>query len=224
MGEMHKVTQLQPKTILGGAILQVKKEKENEFLEKYSNERTHTGEWGIFDYTFAIISDDGILERYAMYYENKIIDFKKPGIYIRIQGQGKFGLSGPRYVDFMNNLSFYLEDVLFCVYYFDNIDQYEIKNGILNFQDKGKFDYFEDYLLLNYTSSPEIIAGYYAEEIHEFQLRYEELIKMGDDPKERYDTEDYEELLDKFNNYKNFLPSNEADDCISWLKKQIASY
>lgn len=48
MGELHNVEQLKPKVITGGAILQVKKEKEEEFLEKYSNERTHTGEWGIF--------------------------------------------------------------------------------------------------------------------------------------------------------------------------------
>jgi len=224
MGELHGVNQLKSKIILGGAILQVKKEKEEEFLEKYSNEFTHTGNWGISENTSATISDDGIVERYAMYYEDKVIDFKTPGIYIRIQGQSKYGPSGNSYIDFMSNLSTYLEDALFCVDYYDSISQYEIKDGILNFQDKGKFDQFEDYLLQNYASSPEIIAGYYAEEVYEFQLRYEELIKMEDDPKERYDPEDYEELLDKFNNYKDFLAGNEANDCISWLKKQIASY
>jgi hypothetical protein len=222
MGEIYKVEQLKPKVILGGAILQVKKEREKEFLEKYSNEFTHTGKWGIFNNTFITISDDGIVDRCAMYYEDKVIDFKTPGIYIQIQGQSKSGPSGNHYVDFMSDLSFYLEDALFCVYYYDTIDQYEIKDGILNFQNKGEFDYFEDYLILNYTSSPEIMAGYYAEEVNEFKLRHEELIKMEDDPKERYDPEDYEELLDKFNNYKDFLPGNEAEDCVSWLKKQIA--
>jgi hypothetical protein len=224
MGNLHNVEQLKPKVITGGAILQVKKEKEEDFLEKYSNEFTHTGEWGIFNNTFAVISSDGIVERCAIYHEDKLIDFKTPGIYIQIQGQSKSGLGGNIYLDFMSNLSFYLEDALFCVYYIDNVDQYEIKEGVLNYQDKGKFDYFEDYLLSNYASSPEIIAGYYAEEVYEFQLRNEELIRMDDDPKERYDPEDYEELLDKLNNYKDFLPTDEAEECVSWLKEQIASY
>ncbi|KQT23806.1 hypothetical protein ASG22_07190 [Chryseobacterium sp. Leaf405] len=224
MGELHGVTQLKPRVILGGAILQVKKEKEKEFLEKYADERIHTSEWGIFNNTFAVISDDGILERCAMYYEDKIINFKKPGIYIQIQGQSKSGPGGNDYIDFMSNLSIYLEDALFCVYYFDNIDEYEIKEGVLNYQYKGKFHYFEDYLLSDYASSPKIIADYYAEEIYEFQLRYEELIRMEDDPKERYDSEDYEELLDKLNNYKDFLPVDKAEECVSWLKEQVASY
>ncbi|WP_288457060.1 hypothetical protein [uncultured Chryseobacterium sp.] len=224
MGNLHNVEQLKPKVITGGAILQVKKEKEEDFLEKYSNEFTHTGEWGIFNNTFAVISSDGIVERCAIYHEDKLIDFKTPGIYIQIQGQSKSGLGGNIYLDFMSNLSFYLEDALFCVYYIDNVDQYEIKEGVLNYQDKGKFDYFEDYLLSNYASSPEIIADYYAEEVYEFQLHYEELIRMDDDPKERYDPEDYEELLEKLNHYKDFLLVDKAEECVSWLKEQIASY
>lgn len=47
-----------------------------------------------FDNTFGVISNDGIIERFAMYYEDKVIDFKTPGIYIRIQGQSKSGPSG----------------------------------------------------------------------------------------------------------------------------------
>ncbi|REC51363.1 MULTISPECIES: hypothetical protein [Chryseobacterium] len=224
MGNLYNVEQLKPKVITGGAILQVKKEKEEEFLEKYSNEFTYIGEWGIFNNTFAVISSDGIVERCAIYHEDKIIDFKTPGIYIQIQGQSKSGLGGHIYLDFMTNLSFYLEDALFCVYYIDNVDQYEIKEGVLNYQDKGKFDYFEDYLLSNYASSPEIIADYYAEEVYEFQLRYEERTRMEDDPKEGYDPEDYEELLEKLNHYKDFLPRDKAEECVSWLKQQIASY
>lgn len=224
MGELHGVKLLKPKIILGGAILKIKKEKEENFLKKYSNEFTHTGEWGIFDNTFVVISNDGNVERCAMYYEYKVIDFKTPGIYIQIQGQSKSGPSRYDYVDFMSNLSPYLEDALFCVHYYDSIDQYEIKNGVLHFQNKGIFDYFEDYLLLNYTSSPEIIAGYYVEEINEMKLGHEEMIKMDEDPKEMYDYEDYEELLDKFNNYKDFLPSSESEDAVFWLKEKLANY
>ncbi|WP_165796725.1 MULTISPECIES: hypothetical protein [unclassified Chryseobacterium] len=52
----------------------------------------------------------------------------------------------------------------------------------------------------------------------------EDMIKMNSDPKEIYDPEDYEELLEKLNNYKDFLPTDEAEECVSWLKEQIASY
>lgn len=224
MGELHGVTQLKPKIILGGAILQVKKEKEKEFLDKYSNEFTHTGNWGISENTFAIISDDGIVERYAMYYEDKVIDFKRPGIYIQIQGQSKHGPNGYNYIDFMSNLSFYLEDALFCVHYYDIIDQYVIKDGILNFQEKDKFDYFDDYLILNYASSPEIIACYYAEEINETKLRHEEMIKIDSDPKEMYDQEDYEDLLNKINNYKEYISIEKFTKLEYWLKDQINYY
>ncbi|MCX8526286.1 hypothetical protein OF897_20420 [Chryseobacterium formosus] len=224
MGELHGVNQLKPKIILGGAILQVKKEKEKEFLDKYSNEFTYIGNWGISENTFATISDDGIVERYAMYYEDKVIDFKRPGIYIQIQGQSKYGPKGNSYIDFISNVAVYLEDALFCVDYYDTVDQYEIIDGILTYQNKGKFDYFDEYLILNYASSPEIIACYYAEEINETKLRHEEMIKIDSDPKEMYDQEDYEDLLNKINNYKEYISIEKFTKLEDWLKVQINYY
>lgn len=224
MGELHGVTQLKPRVIIGGAILKVKKEKEQEFLEKYSNEQTHIGEWGIFNQTYVKISENGFVERRALYYEQKIIDFKISGIYIQIEGLSKHGPDSYNYVDFMNNLSYFLENALFYVDYFDSIDRYEIIDGILQFQKRDEINNFEDYFILNYNSSPQTIARYYAEKVDEIKRSNEDIIKMNSDPKEIYDPEDYEELLDKLNNYKDFLPTDEAEECVSWLKEQIASY
>lgn len=130
MGDLHSVTQLKPRIILGGAILKIKKEKEEAFLEKHPIGVTSLGEMGIFDHTSMTISNDGIVERYAMYYDQKVIDFKTPGIYVQVRGQSKYGPDRYDYVGFMSNLSTYLEDALFCVHYCDDIDQYEIKNGV----------------------------------------------------------------------------------------------
>lgn len=218
MGDLHGVTQLKPRIILGGAILKIKKEKEEAFLEKYPVGVTSLGEMGIFDHTFMTISNDGIVERYAMYYDQKVIDFKTPGIYVQVRGQSKHGPNRYNYVDFMSNLSAYLEDALFCVDYCDNIDKYEIKDGVLYFKDKGEFDEFDDYLILDYASSPEIIADFYIERINELILFSNDLIE-NENLNDYYDQEDYEDLLNKIRNYKDYIEKfKELED---WLKIQI---
>lgn len=224
MGDLHGVKQLKPRIILGGAILKIKKEKEETFLEKYPVGVTSLGELGIFDHTFMTISDDGIVERYAMYYEDKVIDFKTPGIYVQVRGQSKHGPNRYDYVDFMSNLSPYLEDVLFYVHYCDDIDQYEIKDGVLYFKDKGKFDEFDDYLILDHASSPEIIADFYIEKINELLLFHNELIENGENPNAYYDQEDYEDLLNKINNYKDYISIEKFKELEDWLKIQINYY
>lgn len=224
MGDLHGVTQLKPRIILGGAILKIKKEKEEKFLEKYPIGVTSLGELGIFDHTFMTISDDGIVERYAMYHDHKVIDFKTPGIYVQVRGQSKHGPNRYDYVDFMSNLSAYLEDVLFCVHYCDDIDQYEIKNGVLYFKDKGKFYEFDDYLIVDYASSPEIIADFYIERINELILFNNDLIENGEHLNDYYDQEDYEDLLNKIRKYNDYISIEKFKELEDWLKTQINNY
>lgn len=223
MGDLHGVTQLKPRIILGGAILKIKKEQEEAFLEKYPIGVTSLGEMGIFDHTFMTISDNGIVERYAMYYDHKVIDFKNPGIYIQVRGQSKHGPNRYDYIGFMSNLSTYLEDALFYVHYCDDIDQYEIKDGVLYFKDKGKFYEFDDYLIVDYDSSPEIIADFYTEKTNELILFNNELME-NENINDYYDQEDFEDLLNKIRNHKEYISIEKFKELEDWLKIQIDYY
>lgn len=229
MGTLHEVYQLKPKVINCGAILRVRREKETAFLEKYTDPQidyTNDGH-GIFSNTFVINAPDGKVRRYALYATERIIDFKEPGIYISIQDSSKNGF-GSDFDVLINEMAAYLEDSLFYVIWDFIIDRYEITNGTLyhkNTRDFSVWNYnFGKYLKANYTDAEPIIGDYYADQTYEMLVRHNEMIEDGENPKDLYDVDEYEELLDSLSNYKNTITIEEFNVLKDWLKVQIADY
>lgn len=129
---------------------------------------------------------------------------------------------------FLNDIAPYLEDNLFYVTWDNRINRYEITAGTLSFKrttdfDRWKYD-FGEYLIQNYTTSKQIIANFYADQTYEMILRHKEMIDEGENPKELYDMEDYEELLHKISNYKNDMVASEFKALEDWLTAQIDTY
>jgi hypothetical protein len=228
MGTLHKVYQLKPKVIISGAILRIKKDQENLFSEKYNVDKNlYNKRQGIFSNTGVTNSTDGKIERYAIYANEKIIDFEKSGLYISIQDGSKYGFEKD-FNEFLSEMSPYLEDALFYVFWDTIIYRYEIINGKLYFESTENFanwNYsFEEYILANYFSSQQIIADFYIEETDEMILRYTERIKYDDDPKEFYEVEEYEDMLTKINHYKEYISIERFTELEYWLKTQIDNY
>lgn len=228
MGTLNEVYQLKPKVINSGAILPVRKDKEHLFQEKYIGSRTgYSDGYGIFSNTFVTKSDDGKIRRYAIYANERIIDFGKPGLYVAIQDGSKHGF-GRDFNEFLNNIAPYLEDALFYIIWDAEISRYEITDGKLYFRSSDDFNRwnfsFEEYLIAEYSDNRQIIADFHVDITHEMIARHNERIKFSEDPKEFYDPEEYEDLLHKINSYKNDISANEFKKLETWLKDQIDSY
>ncbi len=228
MGTLHEVYQLKPRVINPGAILKVCKDKENLFLEKHPiNKNIYNKSQGFSSDTFITNSNDGKVERVAMYATERIIDFEEPGIYISIQDGSKYGFVN--FENFLTDLTPYLDDALFYVIWDFIISRYEIKNRKLYFkstEDFALWDYnFEKYVLANYASSKQLIAEFYIEKTNEMILRHVEMIKNGENPKEWYhEMEDYEDLLNKLYHYKERIPTVKFQELEDWLKVQMETY
>ncbi|SDJ57204.1 hypothetical protein [Chryseobacterium jejuense] len=230
MGNLHHVYQLKPKIIYGGAILQVRKDKEIIFSGKFTviNEVQDINNiLYIFENTFIINSQDGKVIKFEWYENDRIIDFGKAGIYISIQGSTKYGFDRD-FNDFLSDISPYLEDTLFYVTRDETISRYEIINGTLHYRsthDFGRWNYFiEEYVVANYSSSKQLIADLHVEETNEMIVRHKERTEYEENPNEYYDPEDYEDLLNKINNYKEYISVEKFTKLEDWLKIQINYY
>jgi len=227
MGTLHSVYQLQSRVLNSGAILRVRKDKESLFSEKYTiiNQANDDGTFGIFSNTFIINARDGKVRRYSVYAAERIIDCKEPGIYVCIQSGSKYGFDD-NFNAFLKEMAPYLEDSLYYVIWDDEISRYEITDGEFYFKSTTDFDRwnynFEAYLLANYSDSKQLMADYYVEEADEMILRHNEMIKVGDDPKELYyEIEDYEDLFHKISNYQSYIETGKFTQLTNWLHAQI---
>lgn len=227
MGTLHQVYQLKPKVLTYGAILRVLKDQENLFLEKYMINKNlyHKGQ-DIFPNIFITNSNNRKVRRYALYATERIIDFEESGIYVSIQDGSKSGFYD--FEKYVNEMSPYLENALFYVIWDSIITRYEIKDRKLYCETTQNFDRwnykFCEYITANYTSQKQLITDFYVEEINELILFHNELIGYGDNPNDYYDPEDYEDLLNKINNYKEYISLEKFTELENWLKIQIDYY
>lgn len=225
MGTLHEVYQLKPRVIANGAVLIVKKDMEKSFLEKFStNRQKGEDEWAVFSNTFVKKSNDGKVERYALYVSDRLIDFKNPGVYLTIQSYSKYGYNND-FIEGVKNISPYLENTLFYVIWDHLISRFEIENGVFNLQEAKNFnewDYrFDTYLVSNYSKFPQFIADFHVDEIVEMKLSYDEALKEGGDLGILYETEEYEESLNRIRAYKKYIPIEIMKDLDNWLKERI---
>lgn len=224
MGNLHEVYQLKPIALSASAILKIKKSFEDSFLKSFNLKNTDIMETGIFSDTFLYISNDGKVERLAIYSTDRIIDFKEPGIYLSIQSNCKWGLSDP-FIKGIESVAPFIEDTLFFVIYDERISRFEILNGKLNIEetnDFDKWDYrFDKYIVSNFSDSPQMIADYYIDQVIELKLSLENLIANDDDPGIYYEVEEYEDLLNKIVRYSEYISTDEFNSIKDWLNEKI---
>lgn len=224
MGTLNEVYQLKPIALSASAILKIKKSFEDSFLESFNLKNADIKERGIFSDTFLYISDDGKVERLAIYSTDRIIDFRKPGIYLSIQSDAKWGFNDP-FIKGIESAAPFIEDTLFFVIYDESISRFEILNGKLQIEvtnDFDKWDYrFDKYILSNFSDSPQMIADYYTDQVIELKLSLEDMIANDDDPGIYYEVEEYEDLLNKIVEYSEYIPTDELNTIKDWLKEKI---
>ncbi|RZJ69027.1 MAG: hypothetical protein EOO45_14025 [Flavobacterium sp.] len=225
MGTLHDVYQLKPNALSSSAILKIRKNCEDAFLKCINLGERVAKETGIFSDTFLYISDDGKVERLAVYLPERIIDFKEPGIYLSIQSNVKWGFNDG-FVKGIESAAPFMEDSLFFIIYDTKIDIFEIVNGKLHIEvrdDLDKWDYsFENYMLANYADSPQIFADYYMDKVTELSLSLEDMSANDADPGTYFELEEYEELLDKIVGFSEYIPDNELKVIKEWFKEKIA--
>ena len=224
MGTLHEVYQLKPKALSCSAILKIRKNCEDAFLKSFKLSNT-VKEKGIFSDTFMYISDDGKVERLAIYSPERKIDFKEPGIYLSIQSDGKRGFNS-EFEGGIHSAAPFLEDSLFFVIYDTQITQYEIISGELKAEvsnNLDKWDYsFDKYILSNYLDSPQIIADYYIDKAAELKIYLEDMIANNSNPGDYYEVEEYEELLDTIIRFGEYVSEKELGNIKEWFKEKIA--
>ena len=224
MGTLNEVYQLKPLALSASAILKIKTNCEDSFLDFFNLRHVLTKEKGIFSDTFLCISDDGKVKRLAIYSPDRIIDFKEPGIYLSIQSDGKWGFNDA-FVKGIESAAPFLEDALFFVIYDQRISRFEILNGKLHIEatnDFDKWDYtFDKYILSNYKDSPQMIADYYIDQVVELKLHLEDLVANDDDPGIYYELEEYEDLLGKIVRFSEYITPEELKNIKDWLKEKI---
>lgn len=224
MGTLNEVYQLKPIALSASAILKVKKNCEDSFLKHFDLKNTVTKEKGLFSDTFVSISDNGKVERIAIYSPERTIDFKEPGIYLSIQSDGKWGFND-EFVEGVESAAPFLEDTLFFVIYDERITRFEVLNGQLRIEVTNNFDQwehqFDNYLRSNYSDSPQLIADYCVDEVIELRLFLEDLEANDNDPGIYYELEDYEELLSKISRYREYIPTEEFKELEDWLNEKI---
>lgn len=224
MGTLHEVYQLKPKALSSSAILKIRKNCEDAFMKSFKLSNT-VKEKGIFSDTFMSISDDGKVQRLAIYSPERKIDFKQPGIYLSIQSDGKWGFNS-EFEEGIESVAPFLKDSLFFVIYDTQITRYEIISGKLNIDvrnDLDKWDYsFNKYILANYGDSPQILADYYLDKAAELKVYLEDMIANDSDPGDYYEVEEYEELLDTIIKFSEYIPEKELVSIKEWFKEKIA--
>jgi hypothetical protein len=225
MGTLNEVYQLKPVTLAASAILKVKKKCENSFLHYFNIENSETKAKPIFSDTLVSITNDGKVERLAIYSPERIIKFKEAGIYLSIQSDGKWGFNDA-FIEGIERSAPYLEDSLFFVIYDKQISRFEILDGQLNVQvtnDFDKWDFkFDKYILAHYQDAPQIIADYYIDQASEMKLFLEDLVANNDDPGSYYELEEYEDLLNKILQYSKYIPTKELKNFKDWFQEKIA--
>lgn len=224
----YNVYQLKPKVLSEAAILFVKKEMQNVFLKKNAtNKSKDSEEWELFLNTFAKVSSNGTVKRYSTYLRDRVIDFKIPGIYISIQSRSKYNLN-PDFKTKIKDLAPYLEDTLFFVTSSQVIHRFEIKNGVLNFQETNDYDKwgydFMGYLVSNYKVHPQTIANFYLDSIIEMKLQFDYLVPHNGDPGEWYIVQEFEDLLNKIEQYQKYVPFEDFKRAKNWLTQRIINY
>lgn len=224
MGTLNEVYQLKPIALSASAILKIKKSFEDSFLKSFNLKNTDIMETGIFSDTFLYISDDGKVERLAIYSPERIIDFKEPGIYLSIRSDGKWGFTNA-FIKGIENAAPFIEDTLFFVIYDERISRFEILNGKLHIEVTNDFDKwgyrFDNYVLSNFSDSPQMIADYYIDTVIELKLFFEYLIANDNDPGTYYEVEEYEDLLNKIVTYSEYISTDEFNTIKDWLNEKI---
>ncbi|GAA3629528.1 hypothetical protein [Flavivirga jejuensis] len=224
MGSLNEVYQLKPITLSASAVLKVKKNCEESFLKRFDLEEIGSEVKGFFSDTFVYKSDDGKVERMAIYSAERLLDLQEPGIYLSIQSDGKWGFNDA-FIKGIERTSPYLEDTLFFVIYDTRISRFNITNGKLHIKETTDFDQwdhaFDKYVLYHYKESPQLIADYYKDEVIEMRLFLEELVDNDDDPRSYYELEEYEELLNKIIRFGKYIPMEELKIMKDWLQEQI---
>lgn len=225
MGTLNEVYQLRPIVLCASAILKIKKDSEDSFLKSLNLINPFPKEKGIFSDTFLYVSDDGKVNRLAIYSPERIIDFKEPGIYLSIQSDGKWGFND-EFINGIESAAPFLEDTLFFIIYDKQISRFEILNGKLHLEvthDFYKWDYaFDKYIISNYNDFPQMIANYYIDVVIELKLFLEDLAANGEDPGIYYESEEYEDLLVKISRFSEFISTEELQNITNWLKEKIA--
>lgn len=224
MGTLNEVYQLKPIALSASAILKVKKNCEDSFMKQFDFREFGEEVKGLFSDMFVCKSNDGNVERLAIYSPNRTINFKESGIYLSIQSNGKWGFCDA-FEKGIEDIAPFLEDSLFFIIYDVRISRYEVLSGKLRIEvtnDFDKWDYrFDQYVLSNYQESPQVIADFYVDQIVEMKLHYDEMIKDDEDPGRCYEEEEYEELLIKIRACKKNIPNQEMKNLENWLEERI---
>lgn len=224
MGTLNEVYQLKPITLSASAVLKVKKNCEESFLKQFNLGEIGPVIKGLFSDTFVCKSDDGKVERIAIYSPERILDLEEPGIYLSIQSDGKWGFNDA-FIEGVERATPYLEDSLFFVIYDTRISRFTITNGKLHIEVTTDFDQydhaFNKYILFHYENSPQLIADYYKDEVIELKMFLEELADNDNDPRSYYELEEYEELLNKVISYSTYIPTKDLKQMKDWIEEQI---
>ncbi len=232
MGTLRGVYQLKPQAIYGAAFLRIRSDQEEAFTEKYLLEeiKKQDGYYYLFENVVAQVSEYGKVLKFGMYQEDRIIDLKKPGIYLLLQSKNKRGFDSD-FNELLSEWAPYLEDQLFYVL-FDTADKwiarYEIKNGELHFRqtdEMEQWDYdFSVYLEANYASDKQLLADFFTDKMMDLKTEAEEMLKFEDNLDDYYELEEYEEFLEKLERYTATNQNEYAPEMIAWLKDKITNY
>jgi len=232
MGALRGVYQLKPQAIEGAAFLRIRSDQEEAFTEKYLLEefKKQDGFYYLFENVVAQSSENGKLLKFGMIQEDRIIDLKKPGIYLLLQSMNKRGFDFD-FNEMLNEWAPYLEDQLFYVL-FDTGDKwiarFEITNGKLHFRETdemAKWNYdFSVYLEANYASDKQLLADFFTDKMLDLKTQLDDMILHDNDPDEYYELEEYEEFLEKLEQYTATNQNEYAPEMIAWLKDKITNY
>jgi len=232
MGALRGVYQLKPQAIYGAAFLRIRDDQEQAFTEKYLLEefKKQDGFYYLFENVVAQLSEDGKVLKFGMYQADRIIDLKKPGVYLLLQSMNKYGYDSD-FNELLIEWAPYLEDQLFYVL-FDTADEwiarFEIKKGELHFRqtkEMAQWNYdFSVYLAVNYASEKQLLADFFTDKTMDLKTEAEEMLKVEDNLDDYYEREEYEEFLEKLERYTAINQNEYAPEMIAWLKEKIANY
>lgn len=224
MGTLNEVYQLKPFVLSASAVLKVKKESEDAFQQAFDLKEIGSEVTGLFSDTFVSKSDNGTVERMAIYAAERFLQVEEAGIYLSIQSDGKWGF-GDAFINGFERAAPFLEDALFFVIYDIRISRFTIENGKLSVEETANFDQweykFDQYVRSNYSDFPALIADYFMDEVVELKIHLEELAAEGGDPRNFYEWEEYAELHDKLMMYRDYISPDTFEPTTKWLSEQI---
>lgn len=180
---------------------------------------------GIFSDTFLYVSDDGKVDRLAIYSPDRVLDLQVPGVYLSIQSDGKWGFNDP-FIQGIETAAPFLEDALFFVIYDVQVSRFEILNGKLHVEVTQDFDQwdcvFDKYVVAHCRDWPQVVADYYMDKVVELRLFMDDLIANDCDPCAYYELEEYEDLLQQVDSYSEYIPVEALQHVKEWLNERIA--